>query len=157
MHDRVGEIPVVGQQQHPLRVLVQPADGIHPHPHVPHQLLHALAAFFVAHGGDIAAGLVEQDVHRRFRPAQPFAGHQDNVPAIVRLVSQLRHPAVDLDSSLLDELLRLPPGGHTSLGKQLLQSYFRHRFLPFLCRIKACKSADYRSNSRSSFINQRFA
>lgn len=58
----VGELPVVGEQQQPLGILVQTAHGVDTLPHVLHQLGHALAAPLVVEGGDEPPGLVQRQV-----------------------------------------------------------------------------------------------
>ena len=124
VHDEVGEIAVVGEQQHALAVLVQPANRVDALRHILHQLGDTLSAQLVAHGGHIAARLVQHDVIFLIAllKVDPFAVDGDDVAVWIDLLSQHRRAAVDLNFALGDPLLDLSAGSDSLLGEHLLYS-----------------------------------
>jgi hypothetical protein len=66
VHDPVGEIAVIGQQQQPFRIPVEPADRVEALLRLD-QFHHGLAVTLVARGGDVPPRLVEHDVPAALR------------------------------------------------------------------------------------------
>ncbi len=60
--DPLGKARVAGEQQQSAGVLIQPADGNHPASGVLDEIVNRGAAFGILEGGDVAGGLVEQQV-----------------------------------------------------------------------------------------------
>ena len=58
VHNGVGKIAIVGEQQQALGLAVQATDGMHRYAYAAHQLLNALAPFFICHSGDVATRLM---------------------------------------------------------------------------------------------------
>ena len=73
MHQVAGQVAVVGHQQQPLAVLVEPADGVDALLDVRHQVDRARAAGRVVVGAEVAARLVDQPVDERLRSGMRLA------------------------------------------------------------------------------------
>jgi hypothetical protein len=67
MHHAVRELTVVGEEEQPFRVAVEPADRVEALRGL-HQLHHGLAIAVVAGGGNESARFVEHDVTTTLRP-----------------------------------------------------------------------------------------
>ena len=120
MQQPLGQRPVVGEQQQPLGVPVQPPHGIDPHAAVLYQLRRRAPSPLVRQGGDVAPGLIEHDVHMTGGTADGSSVHRHGVRLRVSLVADVCRPSVDCDPSCGDPLLRRPPGAQPRRGQQLL-------------------------------------
>ena len=107
----LGQRPVVGQQQQPLRVQVQPPHRVHPDAAAGHQLRHVGASLFVRKGRHITSGFMEHHIAvlRRFG-AEGDAADGDAVPLRVGFVAQGGGGAVDQHFPGGHQPLRLPAG-----------------------------------------------
>ena len=99
MHHPVGDVAVVGQEQQPLGVAVQPPDGKDTLGHVDEVHDRAPVAL-IANGGDVAARLVEEKIANRLGSKQ------------LAVDPNLSRARVDLGPKLGDDLAvhRHPPG-----------------------------------------------
>jgi len=108
---RVGElgrqVAVIGEDQQALGVEVEASDRIHGFAHPGEEIHHRGPALRIHARGDVAGGLVEQDVAVPLRPFHAAAVHPDVVGGGIGLDAHLtRHDAVHGDASL----------GHEPLG-----------------------------------------
>ena len=105
VHDVVGELAVVGHQEHALAVAVESADGIESHVDILDEIGDAPSAAFVAHRGEHAARLIEHDIAqlRLCRTGDAALADVDLVVVRIDLVSDLRDSAVHADASLRDQ------------------------------------------------------
>jgi hypothetical protein len=76
VHDAVGKLPVVGEQQETRRVAVEPAHGIHALGHL-HEIHHRPPVTLIAGGSDVSAWFIEEDVSLGLRPNE-FAVYPDH-------------------------------------------------------------------------------
>ncbi len=75
------------------------------------------------------ARLVHQQVTHGFRPGEQLAVHLDVVTVGIGLGSELDHGTVDPDTTLADQVLRVPARADTRLRDQLLDTLLAHAFL----------------------------
>ena len=123
MHDEVGKLPVVGEEEQSLAVPVQAAHGVDPGFQLLHQLGDAPAAQLVAGGGDVSPGLIEHDIEVflfLFQP-HPLAVNGDDVGGQGGM-ARLRRTAVDGEPSGADVFLRFAAGEDAAVAKELLDS-----------------------------------
>ncbi|MBW1879143.1 MAG: hypothetical protein JRJ84_12335 [Deltaproteobacteria bacterium] len=79
MGEEVRQVPVVCEQECPLRIEVEAAHGLDLLTPVPQQIEDALALLRIVPAGDAAAWLVHQEVHRRGRRRKRLVVHPDVV------------------------------------------------------------------------------
>ena len=90
VHQPIGQVAVVGQQQQPLAVLVEPADGVDALADVRHQVDGQRPAGRVVIGAEVAARLVDQPVDRLFRVPDRLAIDGDALLARIDLACPAR-------------------------------------------------------------------
>jgi len=117
------QIPVVGEEQQALGVVVEPAHRIHVLAHPVQQVDHRSAALRIGTRRDETSRFVEQDVALALGGRQPSAVDADVVGVGVGLGAHLLHRrAVQRDAAVGDE----PFGGaarrHTRLREDLLEA-----------------------------------
>ena len=120
----VGQGSVIGQQKQPLRVPIQPAHGINPCGNAGQQVHHRFPALLVRHGGHIASGLIQHQVHCLRFPSQRNAVYPDVIRLRVGLLAQQGGLSVDGDPSGGDIPLCCPAGTDPGSRQQFLQSFF---------------------------------
>ncbi len=121
MENALGEIPVIGEKECPLRLKVEPPDmeqGIDAGKVVP----EGRPSFRIEEGGDDPLGLVEEKEKGLRFPGQrapidkdhlvlgidPRPGFRDNLP-------------VHGNRARRNQLLRLSPGGNSPMGEDLVE------------------------------------
>ena len=108
MHELLGKVAVVGENQHALGVGVEPADVVEGLQCGWQQIVDCLPAEFVAARADIAAGFVENDDDFLLRE-NPLAIDADRI----RFGNACRQldagTAVDLDTTGSDQLIASTP------------------------------------------------
>ena len=120
-----GEVAVVGQQEQARGGAVEPADRYDPLGDVD-EIHHGPAPALVAHGRDVAGGLVEHDVAATLGP-QPLTVDADVLPIRIDHGAELTHHlTVDGDAPFENELLGLAPRGHAARGQDSLQTFQNH-------------------------------
>ncbi len=125
--DAVRELAVVGEQQQPFAVIIEATHRVDTLAHALHQIEHRRPALGIAGSGDVAGGLVQNEIYLAIRKANQLAIHFDVVSRGVRFASQLNsHLAVDGDPALDHELFSFAAAGDTGVGQQLLQPLFGH-------------------------------
>src|SRR5690606_17715745 len=131
VHDAVGDLADIGQQEDALRVAIEATDGIDPL--VDFDKVHdGPALLLVGNGGDEAARLVQDDETGSLA-ANRLAVDADLVADGVDAGAQLGYDlAVDLDSSFGDQLFGRAPGGDASLGENALEAISTLAFVAFL-------------------------
>ena len=122
VHQPVGKFAVVGKQQQPLGVHIQPSDGIDPQSAVRHKLGGIGPALFIRKSGHIAPGLIEHDVHIFTLGWERFPIHQNFIADYVGTVAQIGNSTVYRHSAGENHFLSLPPGGYTPGGQYFLQA-----------------------------------
>ena len=129
VHDAVGEVAVVRQEQQPLGIAVESADRVHALRHIVEQVHHAAAVKFIRDRRHIAAGLVEHDVAQILlaRNCNALTVHGDEILRQC-LVAELDGSAVALDTALLDERLCLAARAVARIREDLLDSDSCHSF-----------------------------
>ena len=99
---------VVRQEQHAFDVGVETPDRIEPRL-LGHELRHDGPPMRIAHGGDVALGLVEEHVAERFAPREDASVDGDDVDVGIGQRRQLADDrAVDGDAAFGDEALSSP-------------------------------------------------
>ena len=99
------KLPVIGQEEQPLAVVVEPAHRVKTGPFLGQQITHGATIRGVAPGTEITPRLVQGDVEFAFG-LDRRAVHRDAVARRVHLGSQhLDDLAVDRDAPGQDELL----------------------------------------------------
>ena len=119
MHEPIGQVAVVGQQQQALAVLVEPADGVDALADVRHQIDGPRPAAGIVVGAEVAARLVDQPV--------------DELLAVQRLAIHAHGIAgFDLRAQLADDAaIRPRPGRGRSVPRNAAAS--RRRHAPEIC------------------------
>lgn len=126
MQQAVRELAVVGQEQGPARVEVEPPDGDDARRHPLHVLGDGGAPLWVFHRGDDVPRLVEHDVDGNLCGDAP-AVDLDDVSSRIRPGSELRHDlAVHGDSPFGDQEFGVAARCHAGLREELLQAFRGH-------------------------------
>src|SRR6478752_7334250 len=122
VHQPVGELAVVGEQDQPRRVRVEPADRVQPDAAV-HQVGDHGAPMRVLHSRDDAGGLVDHvdDVLGLERDGLPVDLDLVALPHVARRVEH-DLPA-DRDAALAHDALGRAPGGDAGVGEELGESH----------------------------------
>jgi len=124
VHDAVGDVAVVGEQQQTFGLAVEASDRVDPLRNLD-QLHHRLAVALVAHGRDIAAGLVEQQVARRLASEQ-LAVNVDLACLGIDLGAELGDDgAVNRHAPGHDQLFGPPAGAGAARGHHALEALHR--------------------------------
>jgi hypothetical protein len=124
MCDQVREIPVIRQDQHAFRIVVQTADGIHADLDAFQQILDRRPAFRIGHGRDKARGLVQHDIDLRLLRIDELAVHLDMVLVRVGLGAELgHHLAVHAHPAFGDERFRGAARRHSRGGYDFLDTF----------------------------------
>ena len=122
MHQVMGEVAVVGEEQETAGVGVQPSDREQPAPGR-QQLANRTPPLGVVEGGDYADRLVEGVVARRGWLGKRAPAHQHAVTPGLHLRAGLRHQhPVDPHHSRLDQGVALAPRPEPPLGEQLVEA-----------------------------------
>ena len=122
VRELVGEVPVVGEQQHTLGVDVEAADGLHARGEVGQQREHGRAPLGVVAPRDEAGRLVEDVVHLSRRHAGERAPVEGDPRALGDGVPGVRDPLpVDVHTPLFDHALGLATARHPTRGDHLGQ------------------------------------
>ena len=124
VHDAVGQLAVIGEEQKSLAVAVQPPDGIDPFLHAGQKVGDTAAPQLVIQGGDVAAGLVHHNVAVLLFAGKidPPAIHGDHIPVGVDALADFGLMAVDGDPPLTHQFLGGAPGGHSCLAQGFLNT-----------------------------------
>ncbi len=105
---------VVGQQQQPTRVLIEPSDRDHPLTHALNQIVNRGASFRILVTGDVAFGLVKQKVDFP-AGADRFAVEHNLIALQVHpMIRRLNQFAIHPDAPRADPLARI--GARTKPG-----------------------------------------
>src|SRR5438067_921638 len=126
MQQAVGEIPVVREQQEPLRVPIEPSDGEDPRAIVRQEGLEILATLGIPHRCHDPGRLVERVVPDAGVEVHREAVDPDLVPLGVRLVAERRHHSVDRHPTLDHEALTGPAGAVPGASQRTLEPLLRH-------------------------------
>jgi len=114
VRDKMRKIPVVREQQHPLGVIIQPADGIDTGPDAFQEVLHQGPFLRVGHRRNIARGLVQHDVGLGLSGVDELAVDLDMVFPGVRLGAEFGHYfAVHAHPALKNDILGSAPRSNT--------------------------------------------
>jgi hypothetical protein len=117
------QLPVVGEQQHPLGVVVEPAHRVDVLAHVRQQVEHGRPVLRVAPRRHVATRLVEQDVAVPRSRAHTLAVDPDVVVRGVGPRAQLENrDAVHRHPSVQDERFRGAPRRDAGRGEDLLEA-----------------------------------
>ena len=118
-----GEVPVVGEQQQALRVVVEAAHRVDVLAHLRQQVEHRRPLLRVLPRGHVAARLVEEDVAVARGDAHALAVDADVVMRRVGPRAQFEHGgAVHRHAPLQDQLFSGAPRGDAGRGEDLLQT-----------------------------------
>jgi hypothetical protein len=121
MHNPVGQLAVVREQEEPFGFTIEPANRVEPFARVD-QIHHRASVAFVAGGGNEAAGLVEHDVATLLR-TDHLAVDANDVGIGVRPGTEFGNRfAVDRNATGQDHFFRHAAGCDASCGKNALQA-----------------------------------
>ena len=131
VEDPVGPRPVVGQQEHPLGILVETADRVEPGP-VGHQrrrdeVEHGRVGVAVTRRRGDTGRLVQDEVGLRGGGTDDPAVDRDDRPLGVDLAPDRRRLAVDRHPARGDQRLGTPARGDAGGGQHLLEPLLRHQ------------------------------
>ena len=120
----IGELAVIGHQEHALAVAVEPADGIQAHVDILDQVGDALPAAFITHRREHAARLVEHDIAQlRLGGACDTAlADIDLVVVRIDLVADLSDSAVNAYPARGDQFFTFSARSNAAVGEHFLQS-----------------------------------
>ena len=122
----LAKLAIVGQQDQPLAVGVEPADGEEVPPVCRQQVEHRPAIVRVVAGAEKLRGLVEGDEPLGPGPDRA-AVERHFVPGGINLrAKQLDDLAIDGDATGEDQLFAFTAGSHSGLGEKFLQANHHH-------------------------------
>ena len=139
MRDALHQLPVVGQDQQPLGLVIEPPHGIDPLRDVGNQVAHRLSALRVGKRRHHALRLVEQDVLPPLFGLDGLAVHQHLVAVLHLHAHFADDAAVDAHAPLGDDLLALAPRRDPAFRHVFLQSHFV--LSPLVCQKNAVSSS----------------
>lgn len=113
-----GQLPIVGEQQKPLGVLVQPPYRVQPWM-LGDQLVDELLGVGVLVGGGVTLGLVKRDDHNLLRQPHPLPVEAHGV-VFAHGRTDFGYLIIDRDPPRPDEVFGLAATGNTRAGKILL-------------------------------------
>ena len=143
VHDAVGDIAIVREEEEALGVAVQPAHRKHPLRHTD-QIHHRPAITLVLDGCDVAGRLVQDQVAQRLR-ADDAVVDADLVPPGIGLGAELGHDrAVDRNAALPDQFFCGSARCHPARCEDALQAF--HLGASLICRNASGRSADARQS-----------
>ena len=125
MHEAVGQVAVVGQEQQALGHVVEPPDVCQPR-RVIHQIEDGFSAARVGPGRHDARGFVQHDPDGRSGSDNLFAVDANLVAFRVDALTDLGDAAVDGDTTSRNEILGVAPRRNTGPGKRTLEPHFGH-------------------------------
>ena len=116
VRDQVSEIPVIGQEQQSLGIVVQPADRVHAYFDALEQIVHRGPSLRVGHGRHKACWLVQHNIGRRLFGIDQLSINLDMVFIRVGLGPELGHdrtvhPHPALGNKLFRSAARCDPRG----------------------------------------------
>ena len=123
MHEHCREVAVVGEQQQPLGVIVEPAYRVDVLTHATQQIDNRCTALWIRSGSDVSDRFVEQNI------AKPFWG--PDAPAVYANVIQRRGDlrahlayaeAIHGDAALGNQSFGGSAGGNASQGEDFLEA-----------------------------------
>ena len=119
----LGEGAVVGHEEKALAGVIEAAYGIEALGLVAHELHDGGAAFGIADRGDIAFGLVQQEIDETLCRLERLAIDGDGVRAWIGFGAELGDDlAVDGDATREDELFSFAAGGEAGGGEEFLET-----------------------------------
>jgi hypothetical protein len=116
-----GQFPVIGQEEEPLALKIQPADGEDPLPGGRKKIFDRRPMKGVFESNQITGWLIQDKVNQTPLFLDVVAVDLDPVLARVDLGPELPDDsAVDKNSAFYDQSVRFAPRGHTGLGEILV-------------------------------------
>ena len=124
MGQAIGELAVVGQDQQPRCIEVEPPNAVEPRSRrMIDEIDCARSTFGVAVGADGSARLEEHDVDMLLSWTQRLSVHLDAVDLWIGPGGQRVHRlSVDRDRALEDQCLAFAPSGDARVGEDLLEA-----------------------------------
>ena len=121
--ERGGEIAVICEDEQPLRIEIEPADGIDVFAHTFQEIEDSGPVLGIGSRGDVPSRLVEKEVTVPLRLLDPTFIDANVVDLRICLGTELRDGgAVDLNPSFLDELFCRAPRRDAGGGNDLLKT-----------------------------------
>ena len=128
MHQAVGQLAIVSEQQQTFGLGIQPADMEEALPLLEadvDEIAHGGAAQFILHGGVHTTWLVQDEIHGFIVDLYAGAIHADHVcDGVDAHAHLLDNFAIDFHTACGDELLAHAAAGHSCSGENLLQADF---------------------------------
>jgi hypothetical protein len=122
MHDTVGNLPVIRQQQQPLGLTIEPTDGNHSLVDR-YKIHHRVPPALVGRCGDVAARLVQQYVSEA-RTRDQFAVDLDLLALSINLCSKLRdNLAINADPARNNHLFGFSSRRYSAGRKDSLKTF----------------------------------
>ena len=126
MHDEVGELAIIGQDEKAGGIEVQPTDGEEAAVLLRDELQNGFSSLRIIERADIASGFVEKEIMVFLVFADDLlAVHADVVRLKAGKTEGNRLP-IDLDTALADEFLGLSSGAVAQGREDFLDSFFFH-------------------------------
>ncbi len=132
MHKLLGEGAVVGQDEESFGKIIQAADGVEAQPPIllRNKIKDGFASLGIGGSGDHLHGLVQHEIDMFLSVPERFAVHSDRVTG-ADAHAGFGRGAIDADTSLGDEFVRLAAGADAGLGNDLIETEsFFHISLP---------------------------
>lgn len=132
MHKLLGEGAVVGQDEESFGKIIQAADGVEAQPPIllRNKIKDGFASLGIGGSGDHLHGLVQHEIDMLLSVPERFAVHSDRVVG-ADAHAGFGRGAIDADTSLSDEFVRLAAGTDAGLGNNLIETEsFFHSLLP---------------------------
>ncbi len=131
MGEQLRQLPIIGDDQRPFRILIEPAHWMHRHVDIAQQIHHRAPGVGISAGGDVAAGLVEEYVRLASRDRHRASRDGDRVFLRVDLHAHLGDSLpIDGHLSRGDHPLRFTARSDAGGGQYFVQPFFHGVPLP---------------------------
>ena len=118
-----GEVAVVGQKEHSLRIVVEPPDGIHPARTCGQKIHHGFPSAFVVYRTDIPLRLIHQIVLMLRVDLNRNSVYENFVFVFIHVVAQGGGFAVDRHFSVGDQLIAGAAACNAALRQKFIDSH----------------------------------
>ncbi len=122
MHETVGQVAIVGQQQQTLTVFVEPAHGVDALADVRHQIDGARPAGRIEVGAEVAARLIDQPVDELLA-VQRLAIDAHRIVGFDLRAQLADNQAIHADAATDNQLFAVPPRANASMSQEFVETF----------------------------------